>query len=95
MNIYLRYITKIHKNPYPPPQLQNFSKILKKILQTTATQVQTYWCERMLGARPRTRRAAHFLDKPSVSFGAERRSKIKRGYGPGRPRPGGPPSEMK
>ena len=30
MNIYLRSITKIHKNPYPPPQLHNFSKILKK-----------------------------------------------------------------
>ena len=29
--------------------------------------------------RPRSRRAAHFLDKPSVSFGAERRSKIKGG----------------
>ena len=58
MNIYLRYITKIHKNPYPPPQLQTFSKILKKILQTAGAQVQAYWCERMLGARPRTRRAA-------------------------------------
>ena len=33
----------------------------------------------MLGARPRSRRAAHFLDKPSVSFGAERRSKLKGG----------------
>ena len=51
MNIYLRSITKIHKNPYPPPQLQIFSKILKKILQTTATQVQTYWCEASMRAR--------------------------------------------
>ena len=89
MNIYLRYITKIHKNPYPPPQLQTFSKFLKNPSNhQRVTQIQAYWCERMLGARPRTRRAAK---RPK---GALLRSKIKRGYGPGMPRPGGPPSGM-
>ncbi len=60
--LHYEYLFALHykntQKSIPTTPIANFFQNPKKILQTTGAQVQAYWCERMLGARPRTRRAA-------------------------------------